>query len=121
MARTPEGAVKEQCVAVFKEFEAYYFFTATHGYGRSGVPDIVGCLDGYFLAVECKAGKNVLQPLQRREIAAIKATNSIALVIREDNIHVLRQVLEVIVKLRDLAARYSIVQLVAKIIQGNEA
>ena len=44
MAMTPEGKVKKKIVAYLKEIGAYYFFPATGGYGKSGVPDIVGCL-----------------------------------------------------------------------------
>ena len=41
MAKTPEAKVKEKVVAKLKELKAYYFFPATGGYGKSGVPDIV--------------------------------------------------------------------------------
>jgi len=41
---TPEKKVKEKVVKYLKEYgkDIYYFFPATGGYGRSGVPDIVG-------------------------------------------------------------------------------
>ena len=41
MAMTPEAKVKKKVAAVLKEFGAYYFYPATGGYGKSGVPDIV--------------------------------------------------------------------------------
>jgi hypothetical protein len=44
MAMTPEKKVKQKVAKLLKEAGAYYFFPATGGYGRSGVPDIVGCL-----------------------------------------------------------------------------
>ena len=50
MAATPEKRVKDKVVAILKQEGAYYFFPATHGYGRSGVPDIVACVSGLFLA-----------------------------------------------------------------------
>ena len=58
MAQTPEKRVKTKVEAVLKNEGAYYFFPATHGYGRSGVPDIIACVNGCFLASECKAGGN---------------------------------------------------------------
>lgn len=85
MAQTPEKRVKNKVVALLKQHGAYYFFPATHGFGRSGVPDVVGCLNGYFFAVECKAGTNKPTQLQQRELAAIGAAGGRALVINENN------------------------------------
>ena len=51
MANTPEAKVKQQAVKVLKELGVYYFFPATHGYGRSGIPDIICCFKGKFIAI----------------------------------------------------------------------
>jgi len=85
MAKTPEAKVKDQVVAYLKAEGVYYFFPATHGYGRSGVPDIVACVNGRFLAVECKAGTNKPTALQVREIEAIRRCNGVAVVANEEN------------------------------------
>jgi Holliday junction resolvase len=87
MASTPEKKVKDQVVKVLKEEGVYYFFPATFGMGRSGVPDIVCCVRGHFLAIECKAGGNKPTALQLRELAAITAAGGIAMVVNEDNIN----------------------------------
>ena len=55
---TPEKKVKNKVVAILKEHKAYYFYPITGGYGRSGVPDIVGCYRGIFFGIECKAKGN---------------------------------------------------------------
>ena len=90
MAQTPENKVKAKIVPILKEEGVYYFLPATHGFGRSGVPDIVGCVNGKFLAVECKAGKNTPTALQLREIAAINTAGGIAIVVNETNIEMVR-------------------------------
>ena len=87
MATTPEGRVKAKVVKMLKERGVYYFFPATFGLGRSGVPDVVCCQGGRFLAVECKAGKGKTTALQDREIAAIRTAGGTALVINENNLH----------------------------------
>jgi len=46
---TPEAKVKRVITNQLKELGAYYFYPATGGYGRSGVPDIVGLLQGKVL------------------------------------------------------------------------
>ena len=91
MAKTPEKRVKDACVELLKEFNAYYFFPVMGGYGRSGIPDIIVCFRGHFIAIECKAGFNKTTLLQDKELAAIAAAGGITLVIREDTIELLRQ------------------------------
>ena len=86
MAMTPEGKVKARVVKVLKAHDVYYFFPATHGMGRSGVPDIVCCVDGNFLAIECKAGKGKTTALQDFEIESIRKAGGTALVVNEDNV-----------------------------------
>ncbi len=91
---TPEGKVKVAVVKLLNKYNAYYFFPATHGYGRSGVPDIVCCVKGKFVAIECKAGKNTTTALQDREINRIRTAGGHAMVVNEDNIDLLEQVLK---------------------------
>lgn len=86
MVQTPEGRVKAKVVQLLKEAGVYYFFAATHGYGRSGIPDIIACVGGKFLAIECKAGKNQPTALQKRELDAIAKAGGVAMTVNEDNI-----------------------------------
>lgn len=94
---TPEAKVKKKVVNVLKENGAYYFFPATGGYGRSGVPDIVACYRGVFIGIECKAGNNKPTALQEAELRKIKEANGFTLVINEENID------DVKVLLRDIS------------------
>jgi Holliday junction resolvase len=93
MALTPEKKVKNQVVKLLKQHHAYYFFPATYGMGRSGVPDIVCCFKGTFIGIECKAGSNKPTELQKRELAAIQEAEGVALVINELNLNVLEKIL----------------------------
>ena len=94
---TPEAKVKRRVVNVLKESGAYYFFPATGGYGRSGVPDVVGCYRGVFFGIECKAGNNKPTALQEAEMRKIREANGITLVINEENID------DVKIMLRDIS------------------
>lgn len=92
---TPEGKVKNQVVKQLKALGGvYYFFPATGGYGRSGVPDIVGCYKGRFFAIECKAGKNLPTQLQKLELGRIQQAGGTAWVVNEDNVDLVRTCLE---------------------------
>ncbi len=87
---TPEGKVKKQVKAILDYFGVYYFFPATGGYGRSGVPDIVACYKGRFIGIEVKAGDNQPTALQQRELAMINKRGGIGVVINEtklDKLH----------------------------------
>ena len=94
MAQTPEKKVKDKCVKLLKAYGAYYFFPATHGYGRSGVPDIICCIAGKFVAIECKAGDNKPTALQEKEMADIRKQGGIAVVINESNLTLLERLLK---------------------------
>ena len=86
---TPEGKVKARVKKILDSIGAYYFMPATGGYGRSGVPDIVGCLNGVFFAIECKANGGKPTALQLREIDRINAVGGFAIVVDEDNAELL--------------------------------
>jgi hypothetical protein len=105
MAQTPEKKVKDKCVKLLKAHDVYYFFPATHGFGRSGVPDIICCVNGRFLAVECKAGENKPTALQEKEMADIRKQNGIAIVINEDNLTMLGSILRGLLDEEDIDGR----------------
>lgn len=88
MALTPEGKVKAQVVKLLRRLGVYYFFPATHGFGRSGVPDVICCVPpmGLFFAIECKAGKNKPTKLQEHEIEQIRRSGGRVLVVNEENV-----------------------------------
>jgi len=83
---TPEAKVKKKVVAQLKLMNAYYFYPVTGGYGRSGVPDIVGCFGGNFFGIECKSGSNEPTPLQQKNLDDIVKQGGIALVVNEENV-----------------------------------
>jgi hypothetical protein len=84
---TPEAKVKKTAVKHLKDIGAYYFFPATGGYGKSGVPDIIACYQGLFFGLECKAGKNTPTPLQEKNLKEINEAGGFDLVVHEENVH----------------------------------
>lgn len=87
MALTPEKKVKDKVKKVLVDAGAYYFMPGTHGFGASGVPDIVGCYQSKFFGIECKAGGNKPTALQLRNLSHITTAGGYALVVNEDNLN----------------------------------
>jgi Holliday junction resolvase len=84
MAATPEAKVKAKIKELLKAHNAYYVMPIGTGYGNSGVPDFLCCVNGQFLAIEAKAGKNKPTALQEKNIRDIRYAGGIALVVNED-------------------------------------
>lgn len=80
---TPEKGVKTKVKRVLAKHGMYFFMPATHGYGSSGVPDIVGCMGGLFVGVECKANGNRPTALQLKNLMAIVAAGGLAVAVDE--------------------------------------
>ena len=94
MASTPEKKVKLKVRAILDWHDDVYYFTPmTGGYGRSGVPDIVGCYRGHFFAIECKAGKGTTTALQDKNIKDIETAGGRVIVVNENNLEEVRLML----------------------------
>lgn len=89
MANTPEKKVKDKVVKLLKANGIYYFSPNTHGFGRSGVPDIICCVRGHFLGIECKAGSNKPTALQEQEMLNIRKAGGTTIVVNEENLTML--------------------------------
>lgn len=91
---TAEGAVKVKVRKTLQAHKVYYFSPAANGFGRTGIPDFVCCVAGYFFAIECKAGTNKPTALQTMEISAIMEAGGAAIVVNESNIEDIAKVIE---------------------------
>jgi len=56
-ALTPEGKVKRKVVELLKKHGVWYFFPASNGFGKAGIPDIIAIAKGKFIDIEVKADK----------------------------------------------------------------
>lgn len=100
MALTPEKKVKMRVSKILDEHGVYYFYPATGGFGRSGVPDIVACYKGHFIAIECKAGNNAPTALQIRELNRIESAGGDTIVVNESNAALVTMILERVTNVR---------------------
>lgn len=94
MADTPEKKVKSVVKRTLDEMGVYHFSPFQAGMGRAGIPDIIACYEGKFVAFECKAGNNKTTALQEKEIAAIQRAKGMAFVINEKNMYDVKELLQ---------------------------
>jgi Holliday junction resolvase len=92
--QTPEAKVKRAIKEALNAYGAYHCMPPANGYGRSGIPDILACYRGQFIAIEAKAGRNRTTALQDLELDKIRTTGGISLVINELNLDTLLTVLD---------------------------
>ena len=94
MASTPEAKVKAKIKAILKAHNVYYAMPIGTGYGNSGVPDFLCCVNGRFLAIEAKAGKGQATALQLKNLQAINKAGGYTLIINETNLDYLEAVIK---------------------------
>ena len=93
MPSTPESKVKANVRKLLDTLNIYHFMPPANGFGRAGIPDIIGCMDGHFIAIECKAGKGKTTALQDRELERIANAGGTAFIAREHNLDDLKLLL----------------------------
>lgn len=93
MAMTPEGKVKAKLKKTLDEMGIWHFSPFQAGMGRAGIPDIIACYNGLFVAFECKANGGKPTALQQREIDAIRKAKGLAFVVDENNVQDIKELL----------------------------
>jgi Holliday junction resolvase len=94
VAATPEAKVKAKIKKILKDHGVYYAMPIGTGYGNSGVPDFLCCVNGNFLAIEAKAGKGTTTALQEKNLREIKQAGGTAAVIAEEQLEYLEQLIQ---------------------------
>jgi len=92
--KVTEKWVKAQVVKMLKEVGAYYFYPVASGYMTIGVPDIVACVKGRFVGIECKVGSNQATLLQQKNLLDIVNNGGISVLVNEDALVELKKLLQ---------------------------
>lgn len=81
---TPEGRVKAQIKGFLRTLpECWFYMPVQNGMGTVGIPDIIACIRGVFVAIECKAPGKLgnLTANQANTLNAVQASGGIAMVV----------------------------------------
>ena len=63
------------------ENDCWYVKYFANNYTKRGIPDILACVNGYFVAIEVKAENGVPSELQKYHVNKIKSAGGIALIL----------------------------------------
>jgi Holliday junction resolvase len=77
--KTPESYEKQAIKKYLDSIGCWYFSPYMAGFGKSGVPDIVACLDGKFIAIEVKREGKVPTVIQNRTMEEITSSGGVAI------------------------------------------
>jgi len=95
MATTSEGKVKKKIQKLLSNRGAWSHCPMTHGYGHSGVHDVVAIYKGYFLSIEAKAtAKDKPTMLQNKSARDVIHAGGSVLLIHKDNVDLLDKTLD---------------------------
>jgi hypothetical protein len=87
MAKTPEAKVKDGVKQFLKARGAWFFMPVSNGMGQVGIPDIIVCYKGVFVAIETKAPGKIanVTPNQERVLKEIRLNDGFAFVVDSTN------------------------------------
>lgn len=91
---TPESKVKAKIKKLLALYECYYFMPIGGQFSTYGVPDIVGCLQGVFFGIECKANGGKATALQMKHLHDIAKSGGVSVLIDESGFDKLKGVLD---------------------------
>ena len=86
---TPESKVKKKLIDYLKSLgsNCFYYMPVQNGMGQSGIPDIICCIKGRMVALECKATrKNDPTALQSFALDRIQKAGGVAWVVDDENV-----------------------------------
>lgn len=76
----------------------YYFKYWAGPYSKSGIPDIIACVNGHFVAIEVKADKGHPSELQKHNIRLIQSAKGYACIVYPKDFEKLKNELNQLLK-----------------------
>jgi hypothetical protein len=68
------------------------------GFQKSGIPDIIACINGFMVAVEVKASNGRASELQKLNISRINAANGIGVILYPEGFEDFQKIIERVVR-----------------------
>ena len=96
------GVYQAGCPSDRMEAEQIGWFTKIWGggYQKSGIPDLILCVNGIFVSVELKAPNGRPSALQKMNTARINQSNGIGVVLYPDGLEQFKEMMEGVIQCR---------------------
>ena len=70
------------------------------GYQKSGIPDLILCVNGFFISVELKAPNGRPSALQKMNTARINQSSGIGIILKPDGFEQFKKIMEGVIQCR---------------------
>ena len=70
------------------------------GYQKSGIPDLILCVNGIFISVELKAPNGRPSELQKMNTARINQSNGIGIILKPDGFEAFKEIMKGVIQCR---------------------
>lgn len=74
----PEKTFETKVKEFLDDQGAWYVKFFANGYTKSGIPDILACVNGYFVGIEVKAASGTVKPLQEYHLKKLRKAGGFA-------------------------------------------
>ncbi len=81
-----------------KSIDAYYFKVWGGGFQQSGIPDVVACKNGIFIAIELKSTIGKPSELQKYNIKQINESGGIGIILFPEGFEEFKNLMEGVIK-----------------------
>ena len=89
-----EKQFENQVKRFLKDNGAWFVKTWSNGIQRKGIPDIIACVNGYFVGIELKAERGKPSELQLWNIAKIRESGGIGIVLYPDQFDMFKRIIK---------------------------
>ena len=93
-----EKVFENKIKKMLKDNGAYFVKFFANSFTRSGVPDILACVNSYFVAIEVKAENGKPSELQLWNVEQIQKSNGFAIVLYPEQFEMFKTMIELIKK-----------------------
>lgn len=93
MAKKKETAFKERVLKYLKTIPNLYV-RKINQVALRGMPDILICYKGHFIAIELKVGNNKADPLQEYDLEMVRVAGGTAFVLTPENFNYIKEIIK---------------------------
>jgi|LSQX01.1.fsa_nt_gb hypothetical protein len=88
----------------------WFFKVWGGGYQKSGIPDLLMCVNGFFISVELKAAQGTASELQKLNVARINATGGIGIILYPNGFEEFKEIVKGVIECSSHIAALNVIR-----------